>query len=103
MTALKLGTANKIIPLRESERTPFTVKARDLRLADTINLDNVIPWGYAIVKQIKDGEVTLFRPYGTTADFSYTGGVIPYTGIEDIKVSRDSDRAFIVDERKELK
>jgi hypothetical protein len=83
--------------------TPFTVKARDLRLADTINLDNVIPWGYAIVKQIKDGEVTLFRPYGTTADFSYTGGVIPYVGIDEFKVSLNSDREYIVVERKELK
>jgi hypothetical protein len=78
------------------------IAARDLRLADTIDL-GFAPWGYAIVKQIKDGEVTLFRPYGTTADFSCTSGVICYTGIEDIKVSRDSDRAFIVVERKELK
>jgi hypothetical protein len=55
------------------------------------------------MKQIKDGTVELFRPYGTTADFSCTGGVICYTGIEDITFSLDSARDFLVVERKELK
>lgn len=83
--------------------TSLKVRASDLRLADTIKLDNVIPWGYCIVRQIKDDEVTLFRPYGTTADFSYTGGVIPYVGIDEFKVPLNSDREYLVVERKELK
>ena len=82
---------------------PIRLKARDLRLADTVQLFNTGPWGYAIVKQIRDGAVALFRPYGTTADFSCTGGVICYTGIEDIWLPLDSDREYLVVERKELK
>ena len=83
-------------------RVPGYFKARDLRLADIVDL-GFNPWGNAIVKQIKDGVVTLFRPYGTTADFSCTGGVICYTGIEEIRDSLASSREFLVIERKELK
>ena len=82
--------------------TPITVKPCDLRLADVVDL-GFVPWGSAIVKQIKDGVVTLFRPYGTTADFSCTSGVICYTGLEEIRVARDDSRPFQVIERKELK
>lgn len=40
----------------------------------------------ATVSQVHaDGTVDLFRPYTHTADFSYTGGVICYVGIETIK------------------
>lgn len=81
---------------------PRRLKADELRLADTVDL-GFSPWGWAIVKQIKDGTVELFRPYGTTADFSCTGGVTCYTGIEDITFSLDSARDFLVVERKELK
>ena len=84
--------------------SPLVLKACDLRLADTICIDNVIPWGYCIVKQIKDGEITLYRPYGTTADFSYnTGGVICYVGLDEFKIPLDSDREYRVIERKDLK
>jgi hypothetical protein len=82
--------------------TPISLKARDLKLADTIDL-GFSPWGTAIVKKITTRAVELFRPYGTTADFSCTGGVICYTGIEDINVSLESVREFCVIERKELK
>jgi hypothetical protein len=33
-----------------------------------------------------DNEVTFFRPYVHLADFIYTGGVIPYTGVEKFSV-----------------
>lgn len=37
-----------------------------------------------VCKVNQDGTVNLFRPYTHTADFSYTGGVICYVGIENI-------------------
>lgn len=37
-----------------------------------------------VCKVNEDGTVNLFRPYTHTADFSYTGGVICYVGIEHI-------------------
>jgi hypothetical protein len=83
-------------------RLPLRVTARGLRLADTVDL-GFAPWGSAIVQQIKDGTVTMFRPYGTTADFSCTSGVICYTGIENCEVSLESSREYLVVERKELK
>jgi hypothetical protein len=58
------------------------IETKDLQLGDTVSLDYEA-WDCAIVKQIKDGKVTLFRPYGTTAEFTYTGGVICYVGIEE--------------------
>lgn len=76
--------------------------ARELQLADTIDL-GFQPWGSAVVTQIKDGCVTLWRPYGHTADFSYTGGVVAYVGLEVITVEQDSDRTYKVVQRKELK
>lgn len=59
------------------------VKANELQLADVVRLafDFEQPFATCIVKQIKDGTITLFRPYGAHADFSHTGGVICYTGI----------------------
>lgn len=68
------------------------VQARNLRLADIVRLsdDNA---GYmdATVKQVKDGEVTFFRPYTATADFSSAGGVICYVGIEEFSRPANSE------------
>jgi hypothetical protein len=82
---------------------PIQILARDLRLADTINLSSSQgPWTTSIVKKVTDTEVTLFRPYGTTADFSYTGGVICYVGIEEFSIPRDYHLVTLLD-RKELR
>lgn len=62
------------------------IKISELQLGDFVSLFPDEPFSTSIVKQIKDGRVTLFRPYGTTADFSYTGGVITYIGIEDFSL-----------------
>ena len=79
------------------------VKANELRLADTIRIPSAgIKWNCAIVRQIKETSIELFRPYGTTADFSYTGGVICYIGIECYEIPRDNCE-FVVIERKVLK
>lgn len=78
------------------------VMAKDLKLADTVQLWQERDWGTAIVKQIKDGFITLFRPYGTTSDFSHTGGVTCYVGIEEFQVSANNDLFTVVGKSKEL-
>jgi hypothetical protein len=84
---------------------PRTVKTRELQPADTVvqepNGGN--PWGACIVTQVTDEVVKLFRPYGHTADFSYTGGVIPFIGVEQYEVELDRDITWILYDRKELK
>lgn len=65
--------------------TPETIKLSDLSLGDTVRL-GAEGFMDAVVRQIKDGKVRLFRPYVATADFVYTGGVIPYIGIEDFEM-----------------
>ncbi len=91
--------------LPEDNMTPRTVKTSELRIADVVaqRLNGGNPWSTCIVTQIKDGEVHLFRPYGHTADFSYTGGVISYTGIETYKVEVDRSIEWTLYERKELR
>ena len=81
------------------------IQTSELQLADVVESyggTNLI-WTTCIVTQIRDGEVTLFRPYGHTNDFSYTGGVIPYVGIETYKVQQDSDATWTLFQRKDLK
>ena len=68
-----------------TEKFPRTVTAAELKLGDVVELFDG-PFATAIVRQIEDGKVTFFRPYGTHSDTVYTGGVIPYTGIEDFHV-----------------
>ena len=55
---------------------------KDLELGDIVQMFEG-PFGTAIVKNKVDLKVTFFRPYGQPADFSHTGGVICYTGIEE--------------------
>lgn len=79
--------------------------ARDMQLGDTVELvsEKPTPWSSCIVRRATDEEVTLFRPYGVTADFSYTGGVICYVGIEEYKVLRDSSIPYRLLARQVLK
>jgi hypothetical protein len=80
----------------------MNVKIKDLRLADIVRLD-LAPFGDAVVRQVTPTIVILFRPYVTTADFSYTRGVIPYIGIEEITLLTSGNRELEVLARKELK
>lgn len=59
-------------------------------MTETVKLDlgDVVEYGWesgydhATVQQVNpDGTVDLFRVYVQTADFSYTGGVICYVGV----------------------
>lgn len=77
-------------------------KIKNLKLADQVRLGDY-PFADAVVRQIKDGKITLFRPYATTADFSYTGGVIPFIGIEEVILFQEDDREVEVLGSKDLK
>lgn len=84
--------------------TPRTIKTSELQLADVVAQHPVGDlWQTTLVTQVKDGKVHLFRPYGHTGDFSYTGGVIPYVGIETYKIEVDSATEWTLYERKELR
>jgi hypothetical protein len=61
----------------------FKAKISELHLGDTVKLFDG-PFGFGVVTKISGGVVKVFRPYATTADFSYTGGVIPYIGTEEV-------------------
>jgi len=63
-----------------------TLKISDLKLGDVVELYEG-PFATAVVKQIKDGLVWFYRPYGTHADFTCTSGVICYIGLEEFSRS----------------
>lgn len=81
--------------------------ATELRLADTVQLSGMEGYQTATVKQIEtvDGilYVTFFRPYVSTADFSYTGGVICLIGVEEFRATPSKTELFTVLARKVLK
>jgi hypothetical protein len=80
------------------------MKARDLQLADEVKSElGTEGWDTAIVSQIRDGNIHLFRPYGTHADFSYTGGVICYIGVANYTIAQDSDVEYYVYKRTSLR
>ena len=78
------------------------MKLSELQLADQVIEQGNHSLGILTVKNIVNGNVTFFRPFTHTADFSYTGGVICYVGIEEYTVTHDrSDYTLI--ERRTLK
>ena len=85
------------------------IKTCELQIGDTVcaelNDDPMPsrPWSTTFVVQIKDGQVHLWRPYGHTADFSYTGGVVPYIGVEQYQVAFNSETMWLLFRRKELR
>lgn len=74
----------------------------ELRLADYVEATDG-PFGTAIVSQIRDGMITFYRPYGVNADFSYTGGVICYTGLEQFTRAASPHERMRVWRREELR
>jgi len=90
MAEHKTWTVNEMLPVAE------------LQIGDTFQFE-LEAWSTAIVTQISEHEVEYFRPYGTTADFSYTGGVIPYVGIDTGKLSKTSKHPVKVIYRQQLR
>ena len=80
------------------------INTDQLQLADVVSrYPSGQTCGTCIVKRVVDGHVTLFRPYGTTTDFSYTGGVICLIGIEEYDVEYVQDVQWVLHERKTLR
>ena len=74
----------------------------ELQLADVVQLSDD-DYATGTVVQVTEDEVHVYRPYVHTADFSYTGGVIPYIGTETVKLYRKSSRELFVWSRTVLK
>src|SRR5262245_18490708 len=57
---------------------------KDLNLGDTVCVAEGT-YDHAMVFRIEKDAIHLRRPYMTHADFSYTGGVITYMGLEEFR------------------
>jgi len=78
------------------------MKNSELQLADQVIKENL--YGICTVKQIRDGQISFFRPYTHTSDFSSTAGVICYVGVEEWSEGIDDNRSdWTLLTRKEVK
>ena len=78
---------------------PTTIKARELQLGDKVQCYEGA-YSTATVRQIEDGIVYLVRPYTHTSDYETSGGLTCYVGIEEFTVYHDSDREWILLDRR---
>jgi hypothetical protein len=82
---------------------PITASVPELQTADVVELFDG-PFGTGVVRQITDDTVIIMRPYGVTADFSYTGGVPYSVGNEECRyLLSDKRSTFKVWQRKDLR
>lgn len=72
------------------------LKPGDMVLGDQVRCFDG-PYGWGTVVNITDDEVHIFRPFTHIGDFTYTGGVLHYTGHELVKLFRDGKREREVD------
>jgi hypothetical protein len=82
----------------KNDNLPQNVNVDKLQISDRVRLNFMkhSTFNVAVVKQITDIEVILFRPYVHTSDCVYSSGVICYHGHEDIKLFK-SDRNLTFD------
>lgn len=79
------------------------LKTSELKLGDVVSVfEHKEGFDTATVINIVNGEVVLFRPYVHISDYSHTGGVTPYLGFEEFRVSQ-SERIVTVYSRTEVK
>ena len=83
------------------ETLPRTVHGSELKVGDRVRLDSLSEWNTAIVRNVEEHGIRLFRPYGSTSGFTYSGGTICYVGIEDFLCSRNAP--FTLLSREEMK
>jgi hypothetical protein len=71
---------------------PIETLAKDLNLGDIVRLRGVeLPYSsMTVYNKTKDGTCHVRRPYIQTEDFSYTGGVLNYIGLEDFTLSPET-------------
>ena len=63
------------------------IPQKNLVLGDVVRLGD-FPFADGIVQRVEEHVVTIFRPYAMCENFSCTSGVICYTGIEQVPLSR---------------
>lgn len=89
--------------MTETTKYNFWAKTNELMLGDVVDTSDPTkpraPWCTAIVTQVDDRFVTLYRPYGHHDRFTYTGGVICYTGLEEYKVELTNSKTWTVFQR----
>ena len=92
------------MPRRDFEpKLPCLLPVGDLCVGDVVKWFDG-PFGTAIVEQVTDKEVKLFRPYGTTSGFAYSGNkTICYHGSESGTYALSSKEQFLVYQRGEMK
>jgi hypothetical protein len=75
------------------------LKMDQLKLRDVVRMHfphddspDTRAWSTCVVVAIRDGQVTLFRPYAITSEMGCGGKVIGYTGVESYQVAIDDSR-----------
>jgi hypothetical protein len=83
--------------MTETFNPPITTYFPDVKLGDVLRLDFMkgTPFNVGVVKNIKDGVVSVYRSYIHTSDFAHTGGVTVYQGHEDIYFDRSDETTKI--------
>lgn len=78
----------------------FKCPVCELRVGDVVRYEPMKDSAFStvIVQSInrEKGTMTFFRPYGVHAGFTYTGGVICYTGVEEFRVSSTDQEVYHV-------
>lgn len=79
-------------PVEDWVSTCFDCYSGGITLGDIVKLrGSGNTYSEGTVKKVnEDGTFVVFRPYVHTADFSYTGGIICYVGIEEYTTDEDS-------------
>lgn len=74
------------------------MKVSELQVGDVVQAFDSGPWGSAIVKQINNGKITFFRPYGTAVGSAVYAGnqVIATIGLEEFtRPASDKSMIFV--------
>jgi hypothetical protein len=89
----------------KKQEGPKVITPDEMQLADTVRrVQSFGPFDACIVTRVDEqGRTHLLRVYATTADFAYTGGVIPYIGFEEIILIPGDKTEWHLFHRKELK
>ncbi len=80
---------------RPTEYPRKNIAARDLRIGDVINIGSTDAFSDAIVKNVTDDNVELFRPYGSHHDFTTASGIICLVGTEKYSIPRNDHEYYV--------
>ncbi len=75
------------------------IEGSNLKIGDVVKLNNgshVSASQEMTVINKTEEEITFFRPYVNLSNFTYTGGAIPYIGIEKFTVFLPNSNTYII-------